>query len=204
MEERVKHYYFKFQRENKGIDLWLKKHINKKPIVGDQIDLSIYYGTWSCQDFKNGEWEKKYEAERKKAIDSVSKKQIELFFSLTEDVYFWVYYNQYVLCFQGIDLSVDNGAEKLYNIDGSIDSIAKSIKAKLFKCYDKKDLPEYFSNLNSNQAYNRRTITPLKLKSNEEKFANFLVGEKTTRIKINKKNYIDFLSPTEFEMFFVN
>jgi len=210
MEERLKHYYFKFQRENKGLEKWFSGK-QPKETIGQKGELAIYYGNWKPSDFKNGKWKKIYEKERKdeyknefKKLDHVSEEQIKTFFLLheenPEEVFFWIYYKDVVLCFQGVNLSVVIGDEK-YKIEDRVDSTPKSIKVKLKEVYEKKDLPEFFSNLNSNQGYNRRTIKPLK--DHIHVFADHLINAgkkaKGQKISITKENFIDYLSPIEFE-----
>ena len=61
---------------------------------------------------------------------------------------------------------------------------------------NKINLPEIF-NINSNQEYNRRTIA--KLKGKQEEIADFLIKKEKNPRKIGKDNYLDYLSPIEFE-----
>jgi len=54
---------------------------------------------------------------------------------------------------------------------------------------------QIFSNINANQKYNRKTI--VKLEGAEEEIANSLMTKKP--ININWNNFLDYLSPIEFE-----
>ena len=71
----------------------------------------------------------------------------------------------------------------------------KAIQCKLVKLFEKIDLPECFANINSNQRYNRRTIT--ELTKHDTELADALI--KTIKIKISKENFLNYLSPIEFE-----
>jgi len=181
----MKHYYFKYLINNKGIDIWLKKHQN-------EIDLSIYYGTWKKEDYPNNIGKQHH----------LSIEQIHRFFELKKEnklIYFWVFYNEFIYCFKGIDLEVYNGPSEYINFKEKenkiVESLPKSIKAELFECIKKIEHPEFFSNINSNQSYNRMTL--IELKNSAKEYANALVLRKPLTIDLN--NYYEYLSPTQFE-----
>ena len=181
----MKHYYFKYLIDNKGIDIWLKKNQN-------EIDLSIYYGTWKKEDYPDNIGKQHH----------LSIEQIHRFFELKNEnelIYFWVFYKEFIYCFKAIDKEVYNGPCEYINYKEKdnkiVESLPKSIKAELFERFKKIEHPEFFSNINSNQSYNRMTLT--ELKNSAKEYSNALVLKKTLRIDL--KNYYKYLSPTQFE-----
>lgn len=183
----MKHYYFKFMKGNNGIELWQK---NKKFKLSEDnkipnIDLSIYFGKWKSEQYPNEIGNP----------SSMNRKQIDNFFNLQNEkksVYLWIFYNEYILCFEPTNLNVFNGLDEYIDDNGSY---PKSIEAKLIKKLKKIEHPEFFSNINSNQGYNRRTIT--ELKNSEKEYADSIINGKSISIDLN--NYYKYLSPTEFE-----
>ena len=175
------HYYFKFQTGNTGF----KKFPNLKE--GDNLLLSIYYGKWKCAE--------KDEVGIPSQKDFRSKNQINKFFSISDhlpNVFFWLFYNDTVLCFKPVNGAVYDGPEYLFDENGSF---PKGMDAKLIKSYKKYSLPEVFANINSNQKYNRLTIE--ELVGPERLIADSLINK--NMINISHKNYFEFLSPIEFE-----
>jgi hypothetical protein len=183
----MNHYYFKFGIENKGFDKWVKE----KAI--DKVELSIYYDSKECM------WRT---PEVLKAInhftlkkDSKSANQIKLFFGLEkniDEIYFWIFHNEFIYAFKGHDLNVKDGEDFMTDENGSK---PKSISVTHFKKFKKIELPEFFSNINSNQKYNRGTIA--ELSNSEKKFATALITE--APISVDKNNFHEYLSPVEFE-----
>lgn len=181
----MKHYFFKFQSENKGLELWLADKKNQPT-----IPLSIYYG-------KNGNWAStEYKKGLQLQTDPKSKNQIELFFNLQKksksDTYFWIFHFEKIFCFKGTDLKVQDGPS-LYVNDAN--TTPKSITAKEFNVYLKIQQPDFFANCNSNQKYNRGTIS--EFHSSEKKYASVLVAK--DKLFISKRNFHEYLSPMEFE-----
>lgn len=176
----MKNYYFKFQIANRGFGIWLEQ--DKKSNV---VPLSIYYGRWKAAELSDGL------AQR---TTTSAKKQIETFYDLQKekDVYFWIFYQGKVYCFKGVNLKVFDGPDKYIYPDGDL---PKSVEAELFCTYEKINLPEFFSNINANQHYNRGTIC--KLYGSAEKFASALISG--NKLNINAGNFYEYLSPTEFE-----
>src|SRR5690554_411323 len=117
----MKHYYFKFREKNKGIELWKKKNTQN-------IDLSIYYGDWKFEQYPNNIGNL-YDRNKR------NKTQIDNFFNLKneqEPVYFWVFHNEDILCFEPTNLNVYNGPEEYIDENGSY---PKSIEAKQIKSF---------------------------------------------------------------------
>jgi hypothetical protein len=177
----MKNYYFKFQTENRGFGLWLEREKG-----GRIIPLSIYYGQWEVADLESGLLQRTASAKR----------QIITFFNLEkvqEEVFFWVFYLEKVYCFKGVDLKVFDGPE--WGIYPGYGDLPKSINAELIVTYEKINLPEFFSNINANQRYNRGTICELSGPANM--YAKSLISGE--RIKISMDNFHEYLSPMEFE-----
>lgn len=181
----MKHYYFKYLIDNKGIDIWLKK--NQR-----EIDLSIYYGRWKKEDYPDNIGKQHH----------LSHKQITSFFQLQNEnskVYFWIYYKEFIFCFEAISKEIYNGPSEYNSYKGkdreTVESFPKSIKAQLVERFYKIEHPEFFSNINSNQSYNRMTI--IELKNSQKEYADSLVSGRP--MAINLKNYYKYLSPTQFE-----
>lgn len=196
----MKNYYFKFQKGNTGFDIIFNSHnhyhhafeLRKNKVI---IPLSIYYGNWRSNELQFG-------------LDSVKKKkglgdddysrsleQIKTFYKLSdlnEEVFFWSFYEDIIICFEPISLNIIDGPEEFIDKNGSY---PKSIQCIIRNVYNKIDLPEIFSNINSNQRYNRGTISELSGLDNE--IAKSLLKNK--KIKINNDNIIKYLSPMEFE-----
>ena len=181
----MKHYYFKYLIDNKGIKKWEDIGSPK------EIDLSIYYGSkkdWKTVDYPENIGEQ----------HANNKRQIDTFFNLKntkDEIYFWVFYTGKILCFRSINLNVYDGPE-IHNIifENKLE-YPKSIKAELVYEFNKIDLPEFFSNINSNQKYNRTTIKMIE--NSELEFANSLIDKRPIRIDI--KNILKYLSPMQFE-----
>jgi len=173
---------------NKGIDIWLEKN-------SPNIDLSIYYGDWKKEDYPHNIGEKNLS-------NYLRRDQVDIFFGLKQldkTIYFWVFHKEYIYCFKAVDLDVYNGPSEYINFKEKdntiIESLPKSIKAERIKILKKIEHPEFFSNINSNQAYNRKTLT--ELKNGAEEYANALISNKPIRVDLN--NYCNYLSPTQFE-----
>lgn len=109
-----------------------------------------------------------------------------------KEPYFWVFYNEHILCFEPINLTVYNGPEEYIDENGSF---PKSIETKLINEFEKIKHPEFFSNINCNQRYNRKTIS--EIKGSEKEYADSLING--IPISIDFTNYYKYLSPTEFE-----
>jgi ADP-ribosylglycohydrolase len=178
----MKHYYFKYLIGNEGIEIWLKNKDESKP-----IDLSIYFGEWKTAE---------YDLAKASETLSVNRNQIAIFFDLekyaNEGVYFWIFHKEYIYCFKGIQLAVFDGTQMYTKT--SIEP-PKSILAELVEKFKKIDLPEFFSNINSNQFYNRTTIKELIGK--EQEIANSLINK--THLNISMERFYEFLSPMQFE-----
>lgn len=183
----MKHYFFKYLTNNKGINIWLEKN-------SQIIDLSIYYGTWKKEDYPNNIGEENL-------TNYLRREQINRFFELkkqSEPIYFWVFHKELIYCFQAVDLEVYNGPSEYNNYEKnnkSVESYPKSIKAELKISLNKIEHPEFFSNINSNQTYNRMTLSELKNEAKE--YADSLISNKP--IIIDLKNFYKYLSPTQFE-----
>ena len=185
----MQHYYFKFWEENKGLKIWEEKNpeMNK-----EEIHLPIYFGNWKANEYTT-----KISSKFSNNIQSAQMRQnqIDIFFNLqklSEPVYFWIYSEDEILCFKSIDLKIFDGPEEYINAQKSL---PKSIKARKINSFKKIEHPEFFSNINSNQKYNRKTI--VKLDGAENEYAEALIsGNKVT---INTENFCNYLSPTEFE-----
>lgn len=182
----MKHFYYKFLIKNKGIELWLKKN-------EQEIDLSIYYGKWKKTDYPDNIGNQNF----------LRKDQIDRFFNLKKEseqgkeIYFWTFHKEIIYCFKGINLDVYDGPKEYNNKDknNKIESVPKSIRAQKVMCLSKIDHPEFFSNINSNQSYNRRTLT--ELKDSAEEYATSLISNKI--ISVGYRNFYKYLSPTQFE-----
>ncbi len=180
----MEHYYFKYLSSNQGIETWYQYKGRSK-----EIDLSIYYGDWKTVDYYSNNI-------RDQHINNT--KQIDAFFNLknsNKQIYFWIFYNEKILCFKALALNVYDGPT-IHNLTFK-DKLEypKSIKAELVQEFFKIDLPEFFSNINCNQYYNRTTIK--ELKDGELDFANSLIDNRP--IKIDDKNIFKYLSPMQFE-----
>jgi hypothetical protein len=175
----MKHYYFKFQEKNAGLEKWLGRQERSVP-------LSIYYGTWKTS-------EKDLILHTK---NLQKRRQIELFFSLEkekkEEIFFWIFYRSQIFCFESLDLHVSDGPDWVVSEDGNL---PKKIEAAEYKKYEKIRLPDFFSNINANQAYNRGTIR--ELRGSEREYADILL--KNGILKITVDNFLEYLSPIEFE-----
>ncbi|MFH1661905.1 MAG: hypothetical protein ABIA02_02315 [Candidatus Falkowbacteria bacterium] len=176
----MNNYYFKFQIGNEGFKTWLK--------IGDGkfCPLSIYFGKWKAGEVSTGINQQK---------SSQAKEQIKTFYNLEreDDVYFWIFCEEKIYCLKKAEQKVEDGPNQyIYPGDGDP---PKSINSKLIASYKKIDLPEFFSNINANQKYNRGTIK--KLNNAENEFANALINNE--KIKIDLNNFYKYLSPTEFE-----
>lgn len=181
-----KHYYFKFQTDNRGFKKWYDS--DYKISSQNPIQLSIYYGKWKANEKNKG-----LTIEDNKSIKSSS--QINTFYSIKDKydkVFFWIFYKEEIFCFKPIDGMVYDGPPDLFDGSGSD---PKSMKSLLVKIYKKHELPEIFANINANQKYNRGTIA--EIKGTEEKIANLLIN--LDKIPISKENWFEFLSPIEFE-----
>lgn len=191
--KKMNHYYFKFGTQNE-IFLELKK---KTDWDKENINLSIYYDYDGCKwkaNPKHGEngFKEVIEYCRNNGL-SRGANQIEVFNGLksnNSDCYFWIFEGEDIYVFKGVDLNPKDGTEK-----DSKGSYPKYIEAKLYNQYKKINLPEFFSNINSNQKYNRGTIGILS--KAEADFATALVTNEKTNVTRN--NFHEYLSPIEFE-----
>ncbi|MGB0893806.1 MAG: hypothetical protein ACPGUD_05310 [Parashewanella sp.] len=184
----MKHFYFKYLKENAGIDLLVSFYRKKSlgELVGETFPVSIYFGKWKASEQSLG---------LEQNPKSQSADQIKQFYLLCKDCndcFLWVFYKSHILQLKVVGHQVYDGLTEF--IDGN-GSLPKSLDVELVSLYDKIKLPEVFSNINSNQGYNRKTIT--ELKGTEKKIADALCSNQ--QIKIDTFNYLDFLSPTEFE-----
>ncbi|PKL16916.1 MAG: hypothetical protein CVV49_13830 [Spirochaetae bacterium HGW-Spirochaetae-5] len=196
----MKNYYFKFQKGNAGFDKLFKSNNLYDEALnlskdGKDIPLSIYYGKWKANEFhlgiKNIRIDKGLdENEYSRSID-----QIKLFFDLeklNEVIYFWSFYKDIIICLKPNSLKVVDGPDSYIDDNGSL---PKTIICKIINVYNKIDLPELFSNINSNQRHNRGTISELTVSANE--IAVSLMNK--SKILINDSNILSYLSPMEFE-----
>lgn len=169
------HYYFKYGKGNKIFEeKFYKKGDNHK------IPLSIYFGMWRCKDYPAHE---------------TDDPQIKLFFSINDsnDIhYFWIFFKEKIYLYRANENKIIDGPSELIDDNGSL---PKSIKCNLVEVYKKIELPQVFSNINAYRKYNRKTI--VKLEGAEEEIANSLMTKKP--ININWNNFLDYLSPIEFE-----
>lgn len=172
-----KHYFFKFKTGNLGLADWLERGGEKT------IQLSIYFGKWRCgEDYKKGHSTRKVS-------------QIETFLNIhnsTDEHYFWLFYKEKIFAFTPIRNNIYNGPDILKDEQ---DSLPKSIDCYLSKEIDKIEYPEIFSNINSNRKYNMKTIS--KLEDEEHTIAEYIISNNV--IIINEENFLDYLSPIEFE-----
>lgn len=182
------HYYFKFGTGNEGLINWIKNNEEMKT-----IPLSIYF------------WPEGVDG-KESYLSKCSNKQsgqVSNFFNVKEtsnENYFWIFYKDKVYCYKPISGIIYNGGDKYpflikHNKKDGKKYLPKSMDVKLNKEYKKHELPEIFANTNSNQHYNRGTIA--KLGGKQEEIANNLINNK--KILISKDNYLDYLSPIEFE-----
>jgi hypothetical protein len=186
----MRHYYFKFLGNNDGLTKWGTQY------GIDKVELSIYYDIKDKLMWLANESEKAIKYFKENSA-SRSANQIELFYSLKknlEDSYFWVFQNDKIYAFKGEDLDVKDGREFMIDYNGSR---PKSIAVKLVKIFNKIELPEFFSNINSNQKYNRGTIAEFPINGPENKFATSLINGNI--LDINRSNFYQYLSPIEFE-----
>lgn len=191
----MNNYYFKFLEKNEGLHQWVA---HGKNLI--DVDLSIYYDDhFSSPEFKWKADQKDAAIEhyRKDKKKSKNIRQIEVFYKLEFelDCYFWIFMGDKVYAYKGIDLKVKDG-EGFMKVKKN-ESNPKSISVKLHngEAYKKECLPEFFSNINSNQKYNRGTIE--KLGDAENEFATALI--KSQKVIVNKWNFHEYLSPIEFE-----
>lgn len=193
-------YYFKFQKGNAGFDRFFKsgdslKEASALKRSNIDIPLSIYYGKWKSDEREKGI--SKIRKDKKLGNDGYNKGivQIKEFYDLStlhDDIYFWAFYNDIVICLKPNDLTVTDGPAEFIDQNGSL---PKAILCKIHLVYKKIDLPEVFSNINSNQKYNRLTIA--KLENAENEIASALLNNH--KIKIDSNSILKYLSPTEFE-----
>lgn len=190
--ETKKHFFFKFQKRNHAFIQWRRDKNNNN----EKIPLSIYFGKWSVND-------RRLETKRyKQEIAKLNKhhiKQIETFFEIEESKskpYFWIFLQDKISLLQSNSNKIIDGPNELKDEKGSY---PKSIYCKLISDYNKHEFPEVFANINSNQKYNRKTIS--ELSNSELKIANFLASNKSINRKmvIRKEDILDFLSPLQFE-----
>lgn len=184
----MQHFYFKYMVANEGIDRLIKFYDKKSlmDLEGQTFPVSIYFGKWKAEQLDLGLAENP---------ESQSADQIKVFYELAKvefDNYLWLFFKDKILQTKVVGTKVFNGHPEFVN---KSESLPKSIDVQLVKVHNKIDLPESFSNINSNQGYNRKTIT--KLKNTEEIIAKSI--SENQLIDINMDNILDFLSPTEFE-----
>ncbi|MBU4347255.1 hypothetical protein KJ586_00025 [Patescibacteria group bacterium] len=176
----MNNYYFKFQIGNEGFKTWLDTG------CGEVCPLSIYFGKWRADEVSIGINQQK---------SNQAKEQIKTFYNLEKenDVNFWIFCEEKIYCLKKVGRKIEDGPnEYIYPGDGDL---PKSINSKLIAHYRKIDLPEFFSNINANQKYNRGTIK--KLNNSENEFAVALINNE--KISIDLNNFYKYLSPTEFE-----
>lgn len=184
----MENFYFKYMTGNEGIERLIKFY-NKNMITeleGHTFPISIYFGKWKA---------KQYELGLSENPKKQSYEQIKMFYELANknfDNYLWIFFKDKVLQTKVVGKEVIDGYDEFIN---EFESPPKSINVQLVKVHNKIELPESFSNINSNQAYNRKTIT--KLKNTEEIIATSII--KKQLIAIDLDNLLDFMSPTEFE-----
>lgn len=192
----AKHYYFKYFMQNAAFSKWLKL---RSDIETNEIYFSIYFGSWSSSEYKNVK-----NGDSKLAPDllkKINKDQVVSFFDIpqiVEDVYFWIFHNEFIYCFKIIKNPIEDAKREVSPyafVENTEIERPKSLKATLYKKFNKIDLPEFFANINSNQYYNRTTIKPLKEK--ELKLAEYLVQNK--KLQIKDEDYLEYLSPMQFE-----
>lgn len=189
----MNHYYFKFQIGNKGLETWKESGGNM-----GRIPLSIYF--W---DGKNDAYNSVVKTPEKYKLKNSQINQIKNFYSIAKnpiDTYFWIFYNHEVLCYKPMGSEVIDGPEILKvseeDTKGSIkEYLPKSMDAELIYSLKKHTLPEIFANINSNRKYNRKTIA--ELSGSEKLIADSLINK--NKIHISRKNYLNYLSPIEFE-----
>lgn len=189
----IHHYYFKFGTGNEKFKEWIDKKLDI-----EKVPLSIYF--WPGRKNKKDSFISKKPR---------SKRQIENFFDVEknlkkgEEVYFWIFFEDEVFCYKPISGEVYDGGDKytfLINEDkeNQLKLLPKCMDAELMPILEKKkiNLPEVF-NVDSNQTYNRKTIA--KLKGTQKEIADFLIEKEKDLKKIGKHNFLDYLSPIEFE-----
>ncbi len=183
----MQHFYFKYMIANEGIERLIKFY-DKRSITelkGKTFPLSIYFGKWKVEERQLGFNTNKQQ----------SSKQIETFYNLATsevDNYLWIFFRDKILQTKVVGKEVYDGFSRFIDKNGSY---PKSLDVLLTDIHNKIELPESFSNINSNQSYNRKTIS--ELKETEEKIANAICKQEPINIDID--NLLDFLSPTEFE-----
>lgn len=187
----MRHFYYKYLKDNWGLEtnLNLLKLEDIDKLKGKEIILSIYFGHWKADEVNKGIEMQQY---------MISKNQIEHFYSLEnslDDDYFWIFHKENILMIKIIKSKIFDGPEDLYNPDPKFKTPPKSIKGEVIKVLKKIELPEVFSNINSNQKYNRRTLQ--ELENTEKVIADSIVNN--NKINITNDNFLDYLSPTEFE-----
>ncbi|MCZ7401332.1 MAG: hypothetical protein O8C61_03835 [Candidatus Methanoperedens sp.] len=189
-----------------------KWEANKRP---KEIQLSIYFGLWKIADYwkwKNANFLES-NTDKKDPYNKnykPNKTQIDCFFSIednpNETYYFWIFYNYEIFCFKPKNSKIRDGKpEKCIDKHGeSEDRYPKVMDAEqvLFRHPLKKhELPEIFANINSHRKYNLKTI--VELSKQEKDIANYLInkeiGKNPLSIDITKEEYLNFLSPIEFE-----
>lgn len=182
------HVYFKFGKGNELFDDWMKS--NKKNIHNNpEIDLSIFFGDWKV--LGKEEYVRKHVRNRK---------QVDLFFSLRGTVYFWIFYGAHVYCFIGKNLDVKDGDN--IDIKNQDYRSPKSISAKLHKVFERINHLAFFMNINTDRTYNLKTIVEFEddaVKGYAQKLVDWSMGLPQEKIRIDKSNFIDYLSPIEFE-----
>ena len=132
------------------------------------------------------------------------KSQVDLFFGIKEnqeiDNYFWIFLPDFIYAIKLIKpFNVLDFAEiipdYLSNNEGSIPKFYNGFLKKRLR-FDKKDLPESFSNINANQKFNRKTI--VEFDGKEKIMANHLIFN-SGGMTISEKERLSHLSPVQFE-----
>jgi hypothetical protein len=186
----MKHYHFKFGKANE---------IFKDLIDKEKIPLSIYF--WP--EGVNGKDSYLSNPKTKKP----SKDQVHAFYDVEKnptEACFWIFNDGEIFCYQPENGNIFDGEKNnpfLIREENGIKYHPKSMYVVRKQKYKKFELPEIFANINSNRHYNQVTIA--ELKNAEEKIADYLINEENNnnnpRIQITKHNYLNFLSPIEFE-----
>jgi len=205
-DSKTKHFYFKFGRGNCEFKDWLISDDKKLTIT-----LSIYFGGWSFEDYlsykdKDLFFLRSGEGKYKEGFkSSISRNQISSFCSIHKSAnkfYFWIFFKSEIYCFSPLKNQIFTGGEEPQSNKNSWRegkaSIKKNIECKLIRKFLKIELPEVFSNINSNQKYNRKTIAVLENVENE--IAERLVDDKEINIDMTDTSQVlKYMSPMEFE-----
>ncbi len=192
----MKHFFFKFGRGNMYLQRYLENNSKAELQEGDKIDLSIFFDDFTVDDYRNKTINYKSKA---KSLNRVAS-QIQTFFDCGKNhdsAIFWIYYGTkiYVCEPQG---DVKDCPSKDILRGNEQESFRKAITSKVLRVYEKRDLPEAFSSINSSQRYNRKTIE--RLRGIEEKIANhYYKASQPSKMQISNGALLEYLSPVQFE-----